>query len=234
VKPKPESISNSYYEIIRDILCTLHTHGRVNQLENNPSNAVSSSPNEAKPKNRSKLLIAVAAIAVVGLVIVAFLVSGLASKPTGQDAWLFKGAYAEYEGSTSVMGFGFDFSVKLEVLDFNSTHAYMSTSFKMGSSLGEIEEQENSTWVELSKVGFIDAFSESNITSSYDATLDFGSLGTRSCTVYEIATDGPTMTVYVDKTIGWPLKMKASMTGEGSLSLSLDINLVDTNIPGLK
>ncbi len=203
-------------------------------MENNPSNAVSSSPNEAKPKNRSKLLIAVAAIAVVGLVIVAFLVSGLASKPTGQDAWLFKGAYAEYEGSTSVMGFGFDFSVKLEVLDFNSTHAYMSTSFKMGSSLGEIEEQENSTWVDLSKVGFIDAFSESNITSSYDTTLDFGSLGTRSCTVYEIATDGPTMTVYVDKTIGWPLKMKASMTGEGSLSLSLDINLVDTNILGLK
>jgi hypothetical protein len=175
VKPKPESISNSYYEIIRDILCSLHTHGRVSKLENNPSNAVSSSPNEAKPKNRSKLLIAVAAIAVVGLVIVAFLVSGLASKPTGQDAWLFKGAYAEYEGSTSVMGFGFDFSVKLEVLDFNSTHAHMSTSFKMGSSLGEIEEQENSTWVELSKVGFIDAFSESN-SPSYDATL-FGSLG---------------------------------------------------------
>jgi len=202
-------------------------------LENNQPNTVSSSLNEAKPRSRNKLLIAVVAIAVVGLVVVAFLVSGLASKPTGQDAWLFRGAYAKYGGSTSVMGFGFDFSVKLEVLDFNSTHAYMSTSVKMGSSLVEIEEQENSTWIELSKVGFIDAFSESNITSSYDTTLDFGSLGTRSCTVYEIATDGPTMTVYVDKTIGWPLKMKASMTGEGSLSLSLYINLVDTNIPGL-
>ena len=203
-------------------------------MENNPPNTVSGSLKESKPKSRTKLLIAVTAIAVVGLVVVALLVSGLASKPTGQDAWLFRGAYAEYDGSTSVMGFGFDFSVKLEVLDFNSTHAYMSTSVKMGSTLGEIEEQQNSTWVELSKVGFIDAFSETNITSSYDTTLNFGNLGTRSCTVYEIATDGPTMTVYVDKTIGWPLKMKASMTGEGSLSLSLDINLADTNIPGLK
>jgi len=28
--------------------------------------------------------------------------------------------------------------------------------------------------------------------------------------------------------------MKLSMTGEGSVSLELEINLVDTNIPGLK
>ena len=147
-------------------------------MENNPANNAPSSPSEAKPKSRKKLLIAVAAMAVVGLVIGAFLASALLSKPTGQDAWLFKGAYAKYEGSTSVMGFGFNFSVKLEVLDFNSTHAYMSTSIKMGSSLGETAEENNSTWVELSKVGFMDAFSESNITNSYDATLDFGSLGT--------------------------------------------------------
>ncbi len=203
-------------------------------MENNSANTVSSSPSEAKPKSRNKLLIAVAAIVVVALVVGAFLVSGLLSKPTGQDAWLFKGAYAKYEGSTSVMGFGFNFSVKLEVLDFNSTHAYMSTSFKMGSSLGETAEEENSTWVALSQVGYSNAFSENNITKSYETALDFGNLGTRSCTVYEYTTDGPTMTVYVDKAIGWPLKMTVSMTGEGSITLSLDINLVDTNIPGLK
>jgi len=75
-------------------------------------------------------------MAIVGLVVGAILVSGLLSRPTGQDAWLFKGAYAKYEGSTSVMGYSFDFSVKLEVLDFNSTHAYISTSFKIGSSVG--------------------------------------------------------------------------------------------------
>jgi hypothetical protein len=173
-------------------------------------------------------------MAVMGLIIGASLFSALLPKPTGQDAWLFKGAYAQYEGSTSVMGFGFNFSAKLEVLDFNSTHAYMSTSFKMGSSLGETVEEENSTWVELSQVGFVNAFSEANVTTSYEATLDFGSLGTRSCTVYEYATDGPTITVYIDKAIGWPLKMKASMTGEDSTSLSVDINLVETNIPGLK
>lgn len=172
-------------------------------------------------------------MAVVGLVIGSLMVSALLSKPVGQDTWLFKGAYAKYEGSTSVIGFEFDFSANLEVLDFNNTHVYLSTSFKMGSSLGETAEESNSAWVELNQIGFMDAFSEGNVTSTYDATVDFGSLGTRACTVYEYITDGPTMSIYVDKVIGWPLKMKASMTGEGSLSLNLDINLVNTNIPGL-
>jgi hypothetical protein len=204
-------------------------------LENNAASTISSSTNETKPKNRKTLLIAAATMAIVGLVVSAFLLSGLLSAPTNsQDSWLFKGAYAKYEGSTSVLGLGFSFSIKLEVLDFNSTHAYMLTSFKMGSSLGEAAEEENATWVELSKVGFMDAFSESNTTNSYDTTLNFGSLGTRSCTVYEISTVGPTLTVYVDKEICWPLKMKANMTGEGTMSLSLDINLVETNIPELK
>jgi hypothetical protein len=210
----------------------MHIHGEASKLENALANPVSTPP-EAKPKSRNKLLIATAVVVGVSLLIGALLVSALQPNPISQDSWLFKGAYAKYEGNTSVMGFGFSFSVKLEVLDFNSTHAYMSTSFKMESSLGEMAEDENSTWVELASFGFLDAFNGSNLTASYDATLDFGSLGTRSCTVYEYATDGPTITVYVDKAIGWPLKMKVTMAGEDSISLSLDINLVDTNIPEL-
>jgi len=213
-------------------------YGRIKRqgdtkLENNLTTTTSNPPNEGKPRSRRKLLIAVTAVAVAGLAVTALLASALLSSPTGQNAWLFKGAYAKYAGSTSVMGYGFDFSIRLEVLDFNSTHAYMSTSFKMESNIGGTAEEENSTWVELSKIGFANAFSETNVTNAYEATIDFGTLGKRDCTVYEYITDGPTMTVYVDKTIGWPLKMKLTMNGEESISLSLDIVLVDSNIPGL-
>ncbi len=180
-------------------------------------------------------MILAAAVALVATCLVtgAVLVSFLGPNPAGQSSWLFKGAYAKYQGDTSIMGFTFSFSMRLEVLDFNSTHALMSTSLKMGSSLGEIVENENSTWVELSDLQFTDAFSETNMTAKYDATLDFGSLGTRSCTVYEYSTDGPAITVYVDKTVGWPLKMRATMSREGAISVSIDINLVESNIPGL-
>jgi len=202
-------------------------------LENNSAIPVSPSTSITKPKSRNKLLLAAVVLIAVSLVTGVLLVSFLQLSPSGKESWLFKGAYAKYQGDTSIMGFGFNFSVRLEVLDFNSTHAYMSTSFKMESSPGEIAENENSTWVELSDFQFMDAFSESNMTASYDATLDFGSLGTRSCTVYEYVTDGPTMTVYIDKTVGWPLRMKTTMNGENSISVSIDINLVETNIPGL-
>jgi len=206
-------------------------------VESNQSNDVSSVVTEAKPKSRKTLLIAVTFIVVAGLVISVIFVSALLTNPTtpDQEKWIFKGAFAKYEGSTSVMGFAFDFSAKLEILDFNSTHAYVSTLFNMGSSPGETVDEETSEWVELSNTSFIGAFIHAtNVTKSYEAVLNFGDLGTRSCTVYEIATDGPTMTVYVDNRFGWPLKMEISINGEGSLTLSMEIKLVDTNIPALK
>lgn len=200
-------------------------------MENPPANIADDPPNESRSTSRKKLLIIAVSIAVVGIVASAFVASALLSKPTAKEGLLFKGAYAKYEGSTTIMGFGFEFSMKLEVLDLNDTHAFMSTCFVMQSSLGETAEEKNTTWVPLSNTAFLEAFDENNVTNSYDAWLDFGTLGERSCTVYEVTTDGPMITAYVDKEIGWPLKMKLSMVGEDSLSLSIGIILVETNIP---
>jgi hypothetical protein len=187
------------------------------------------------PTGHRNLLIMVVAVVAVASVVGAVLAVTLLSAPAGQGTWLFKGAYANYEGSTSVMGYSFDFSVRLEVLDFNSTHAYVLTSSSMGSSLGETVENENATWVELSSFGFMGAFSDTNLTQVYDVDVDIDGLGTRNCRVYEYATDGPTMTVYVDKALKWPVKMKMSMSGEEfMIPMSLDITLAGTNIPGLK
>jgi hypothetical protein len=208
-------------------------------LENGGAGGVSPLPVAVKPKSRKRLLIAVAALAVVAVVAGAFVASGLLSQPVGQGSWLFKGAYADYAGSTSlsVMGYSyrFDFSVKLEVLDYNSTHAYIKTSSTMSSSASPTITNENSTWVELSSFQFMNAFSGTNLTRSYEASVNVGNLGTRSCMVYEYATDGPSMTVYVDKAMQWPVKMTMSMSAEGLMSpLTLDITLEDTNIPGLR
>lgn len=207
----------------------------VYALESDSANAVPPSPpaNVAKPKNRMKL-IAVVAAAVIMVVVGAFLVSALLSAPQGQNAWLFKGAYAKYEGSTTVSFVTIDFTIRQEVLDFNSTHVKISTYFNMGSSYSESVENETAMWVPLSQAGFMNAFEEGNLTTSYESTVDIAGFGTRNCMVYEytISDSGLTMTVYVDKQIGWPLKMTVSMSGE--FQMSLDINLTDTNIPGLK
>jgi hypothetical protein len=224
--------------VIRTILDGCVVQRGVYALESDSANATPPSPsppaNVAKPKNRTRL-IAVVAAAVVVVVVGAFLVSALLSAPQGQNAWLFKGAYAKYEGSTTVSFVTIDFTIRQEVLDFNSTHAKISTYFNMGASYGESVENETAVWVPLSQAGFMNAFEEGTLTTSHESTVNIAGFGTRNCMIYEyaISDSGLTMTVYVDKQIGWPLKMSMSMSIEG-YSMSLDINLTGTNIPGLK
>ena len=219
-------------------------------MESEPER-ISSSTTTAPPKSHVKL-IAVIAIVAVAVIVGAFLVSAFLSSPQGQSAWLFKGAYATYEGSASIsaedlgsmfdISMSIDFTVREEIVDFNSTHALVSTSFQMSSSLGEFGgetvEDENSTWVPLSEMGLMTAFEDVDLTKSYESTVSITGLGTRSCMVYEyaIAEEGLTMTVYVDKNIDWPLKMTISMTNTelSGVNLELDINLVETNIPALQ
>jgi hypothetical protein len=222
-------------------------------LESESEN-ISPSTSVSPSKSRVKLIAVVAALAI-SVVVGAFLVSAfISAPPEGQDAWLFKGAYATYEGSMTSedmdvevpgmsMSFDFtvDFTVRLEVVDFNSTHALVSTSFRMSSSVGgmdgETVEEEDSAWVPLSEMGFMSSFEDVDLAKSYESTVDIAGFGTTTCMVYEysISDEGLAMTMYVDKAIGWPLKMTMSMDeGLSGFELELDINLVETNIPALK
>ena len=215
------------------------------------SERIASSTSVAPSKSRFKL-IAIVAIVAVAVVVGAFLVSAfISAPPQGQDAWLFKGAYATYEGSASIsaedlgsmidMSMSIDFTVRQEIVDFNDTHTLVSTSFQMSSSFGEFGgetvEDEESAWVPLSQMGLMTAFEDIDITNSYESTVNIDGIGTRACMVYEyaISDEGLTMKAYVDKAIEWPLKMTVSMTNtELPSDLELDINLVETNIPALK
>ena len=214
---------------------------------------ISTSTTATHPKSRVKI-IAVVSIIAVSVVFGALLVSAfISAPPQGQDAWLFKGAYAKYNGSMASedmgidmsglsMSFDFkiDFTVQLEVLDFNNTHALVSTSFRMNSTVGgidgETEEDESSAWIPLSEMGFMAGFKDVDLKTSYESTVDIYGFGTRTCVVYEyaISDEDMKMTVYVDKAIGWPLKMTISITSDYFIDLSLDIKLVETNILSLK
>lgn len=216
------------------------------------SERISSSTTAAPSKSRFKL-IAVVAIVAVSVIVGAFLASAFISAPSpqGQDSWLFKGAYATYKGSMTSddmdidmeglsMSFDFsvDFTVSLEVLDFNDTHALVSTSFEISSSFGDMDEEDESVaWVPLSEMGFMTDFDDVDLTTSYESTVNIDGFGSRTCMVYEyaISDEGMAMTVYVDKAIGWPLKMAISSDqNDLGLDLQLDINLIETNIPALK
>ena len=148
-----------------------------------------------------------------------------------QNSWLFKGAYARYEGSTSLLLMTFNVEMRQEVKDFNSTHAELLTSLSLNSDFGDSEESNTSIWVDLEENQY--EIEEATLTNKYERTETFEKFGTRDVIIYEYSTDGPIILVYVDKQINWPLKMSMELTGEDSININIDIELVETNIPEL-
>jgi hypothetical protein len=73
-------------------------------------------------------------------------------------------------------------------------------------------------------MGLMAAFEAVPLSKSYESTVYIADIGTRACMVseYTISDEGLAMTVYVDKSIGWPLKMTAS-TDEEQLGIGIDL-----------
>ena len=207
-------------------------------------NRLSISP---KTKSKANMKIVAIGLTAIAIVIVSLIASTLVLNPPNQEltsadenepivsgnqnSWLFTGAYARYEGSTSLLLMTFNVEMRQEVKDFNSTHAELLTSLSLNSDFGDSEESNTSIWVDLEENQY--EIEEATLTNKYETTETFEKFGTRDVIIYEYSTDGPTILVYVDKQINWPLKMSMELTGEDSINLNIDIELVETNIPEL-
>ena len=64
-----------------------------------------------------------------------------------------KGTYAVYQGQAEVLSISIDFNARMEVVDLNSTHVEISTSFDMDSSFGS-SENTTSMWVSREEMNF--------------------------------------------------------------------------------
>ena len=146
-------------------------------------------------------------------------------------SWMTKGAYAVYEGQAEILSISIDFNARMEVIDVNSTHVEISTSFDMDSSFGS-SENTTSMWVSREEMNFQPE--GLNLNSSYTTQITLPNLGTRNCIVYQYSDQDFSATYYVDSTLQWPLKMViTSPTSDDGQSYNMDVNLVDSNIPGL-
>jgi hypothetical protein len=219
---------------------------RVNVLENDKGNEKSLDIKTEPKKYSSKLiLVVVAVVAVVIIAALAYVFLGpqggfLGETQDSQKEWYFKGAYANYEGSTTYLFLTVDFSMRLEIVDFNSTHVKTLYDIKLQSgSLGSLFNEQETNWAPKEKLGTF-AWEEMEgytLGSTYEDHVYIEGLGTKYCKIYEftqtdIESGDMTMTVYVDPEIMWPLKLSLDLTTENE-NILFDINLTDTNIPEL-
>jgi hypothetical protein len=201
-----------------------------------------------EPKKRSfKLfLISVFVITIVVLSVFAFIFWNPNEGFSGDDKtetedWYFQGAYANYEGSTSYLFMNINFSMRFEVVDFNSTHVKTLYDMKLKSdSLGTLLTEQDTKWAPVENLGtFAWEEMEGYVPGAeYEDHVYIEGLGTKFCKIYEFVqadTESGNMNikVYADPEIECPLKIKFDITLENDQSIILDINMKDTNISEL-
>jgi len=171
-------------------------------------------------------------VVIVVIVLGAVLAYWWFSRPQiSQAAWLFKGAYAEYEGETTVLFYSVNMTMRLEVVDYNNTHAKLLTYMDMEMD-GESYTEQETMWGDLRE----ETYDVENYTleTSYEDHVYFEGLGTRHCMIYEYCNTNMTMQFYIDKETTWPIKLVYSYDFDQLTDFSIELTLVETNIPGLK
>jgi hypothetical protein len=184
------------------------------------------------PVKGKKKSLAIVAATLIAVIVIVSAVYWFVVMPSAIP-WLFKGAYAKYHGETIVLFVPVKLDMRLEVLDYNSTHAKLLMYTLMSTPLGSREFQ-NITWSDLTKKSY--EIEGATLKRSYEQETYIEGLGTRKCTVYEYEfTPGNLIIVFIDKETAWPIKMTFTTEATQSMpGLSIDLKIVESNIPGLK
>jgi hypothetical protein len=171
---------------------------------------------------------------IIVVVIAAVLGFWLLRSGGGNQSWIFKGAYANFQGQETLAGldYALNMTIHMEVLGLNSTEVEILSNTTSETGVGTPLSYNYTSWMLRSSANDFNV-EGGNLTNSYDTTVTLSNLGKRNCTAYEYSITGTneTMTVYVDKTVDFPVEW--SVTSTGTLSYNFNVLLVSTNIPGL-
>ena len=154
----------------------------------------------------------------------------IAIKTAPSQSWIAIGAYATYQGQETVLSMTVNFDATMEIVGLNDTYIQVLTSFNMSTPFGNTENT-TTTWVDRENMTYQPEGLTLNDTYTTQVTLP--NIGNDSCTVYEYDSQGISATYYVDNSIQWPVEMVMTSPTVDGQSYSMDITLVDTNIPGL-
>jgi hypothetical protein len=166
-------------------------------------------------------------IAVLALLILALATAyWYMSRP--QYPWLFKGAYAVYKGIRHEFFFFQNVTLGLKVVDFNRTHAKILLYAEITEPAGLASTRTDRMWeviyVDLTRRSY--SSEKFRLERVYEEKMHIEGLGVRKLKVYVFER----MVMYVDSETLWPVKV----TYRGPFDFRVDLNMVETNIPGLK
>jgi hypothetical protein len=181
------------------------------------------------PSQRNRILaIVIVVIFVVAAVTGVYFLGGFG--PSKKQPWLFDGAYGTYSGETTYLTVTFNFTIRVQVINFNSTAVDTLSYYTL--QYGTHNNSNQSTqWHQLNSSGGIDFTQPSGYTLSRTySTTRYVSGNTYDCTAYEYTKGKTTLTAFVSNSVDFPVEFTYSAPALGS---TLDLPLVRTNIGGL-
>jgi len=184
------------------------------------------------PSHRN-LGLAIATVTIIAVAAMAgvYFLGGFGSSK--KQPWLFDGAYGTYSGETSYLTVTFNFTIRVQVINFNSTAVETLSYYNLKYGT-HTDTNQSTQWHQLNSSGGIDFTQPPGYTLSRTyGTTRYVSGNTYDCTAYEYARAKTTLTAYVSNSVDFPVEFTYSSMPATGGTLFLDLPLVQTNISGL-
>jgi hypothetical protein len=146
------------------------------------------------------------------------------------ESWMFKGAYATYEGKVYALSIPISLDETIQVTDLNATHVQIKTNSSIATSFAPTLSDQTTSWINKTNINFQpkgETLKEINNTK-----ITVRNIGSRDCTAYKYTNQAINATYYIDKTLQWPIRIVYTTTFENQ-TYQIEFNLEETNINGL-
>jgi len=180
-------------------------------------------------RNLAILVVAVVALASVGTVYYSGFLNSSPLSNGGKPVWLFKDAYATYAAQTTIETMRINFTIRIQIVDFNSTAVEENDSTWLRNPL-PLFSNHTTAWVKLSSAS-VNTVSGFTLSGTSQTTRTVGGK-TYDCTAFQYTSGVVTYVFYQDNKVGFPVEITLSEP-LGGVTFTYDLLLVHSNIPGL-
>ena len=146
------------------------------------------------------------------------------------ESWMFKGAYATYQGQIDSLSIPVSINETIQVTDLNATHVQIQTNSSIATFFAPKLSDQTTLWVNKTSINFQPK--GMTLAGTYNTKITVRNTGSRDCIAYEYTTQAINATYYLDKVLQWPLRIVFTIVFENQ-TYPIEFNLKDTNIKQL-
>ena len=146
------------------------------------------------------------------------------------EVWMFKGAYATYQGQIDSLSPPVSINETIQVTDLNGTHVKIQTDSSITTSFAPTFSDQTIVWVDKTNISFQP--NGMTLAGTYSTKITVRSIGSRECVAYDYTSEDINATYFLDKVLLWPVRIVYVTIFENQ-TYPIDFSLKDTNIEEL-